>query len=426
MRPGLHTEFWRIAYLGLFALLFGWSVGHPAELLLIGCVIYMGWSFRGAETLFRWIDRGMRGSPPDEGGVWSEVGNTLHRQKRRDKTRTVKLRATIARISNLTEALDEGIVVLRDDLTVDLWNNAAKQLLQLRSSDRGAPITNLLRQPEFVRYMAVRPFVGFVELAADRHSQRVLKLSASEFGRGEIVLVVHDISPLRELEKLRREFVGNVSHELRTPLTVIKGYAETLSATLDPTLSASHRALEQISQQVKRMQALADDLIVMSKLESDTVLACSEATPLAPLLEQLITDATKLSEGRHTLRIDGLAQQPQWQVMMRSEEIVSALGNVLFNAVLHNPQGCNIVIALSQHRHHIEVAISDDGVGIAAESLPRVTERFYRGDNSRNSDTGGSGLGLAIVKHLLQRCGGELTVTSRLGHGSCFTCKLPC
>lgn len=425
MRPGLQTELWRLTYVGLFSLLFGFSVGQPLLLLIAGGMVYLIWSYRRVENIFRWIDRGMRGTPPDEGGVWSEFGNTLNRQKRRDKSKTSKLRATIARISSLTEALDEGIIVLRKDLTVDLWNSAAKHYLQLRSSDRGTPITNLLRQPEFVRYIRQRPFSGAVELPLDRQTERTLKISASEFGRGEIVVVIHDVSSLRQLEQLRREFVGNVSHELRTPLTVIKGYTETLAGTISQEQTGTHRALEQISQQVKRMQALADDLIVMSKLESETSVACSEPMDLLPALEQLLADAKKLSNGRHQIQTEGLEQLERCQVLMRSEDCTSAVGNILFNAVRHNPQGCDITLTVVQRIDSVEVTIRDEGVGIDSENLPRITERFFRGDNSRNSDTGGTGLGLAIVKHTLQRYGADLTITSQLGRGSAFTCQLP-
>ena len=425
MRPGLQTELWRLTYVGLFSLLFGFSVGQPLLLLIAGGVVYLIWSYRRVENIFRWIDRGMRGTPPDEGGVWSEFGNTLNRQKRRDKSKTSKLRATIARISSLTEALDEGIIVLRKDLTVDLWNSAAKHYLQLRSSDRGTPITNLLRQPEFVRYIRQRPFSGAVELPLDRQTERTLKISASEFGRGEIVVVIHDVSALRQLEQLRREFVGNVSHELRTPLTVIKGYTETLAGTISQEQTGTHRALEQISQQVKRMQALADDLIVMSKLESETSVACSEPMDLLPALEQLLADAKKLSNGRHQIQTEGLEQLERCQVLMRSEDCTSAVGNILFNAVRHNPQGCDITLTVVQRIDSVEVTIRDEGVGIDSANLPRITERFFRGDNSRNSDTGGTGLGLAIVKHTLQRYGADLTITSQLGRGSAFTCQLP-
>jgi len=425
MRPGLQTELWRIAYVGLFSLLFGLSVGYPTELLLLGGTLYMLWTFNTIERLFRWIDRGMRGSPPDQGGVWSEIGNTLNRQKRRDKARTGKLRSTIARISSLTEALDEGIVVLRDDLTVDLWNSAAKQYLQLRSSDRGAPITNLLRQPEFVSYIAQRPFEGAVELQLGVRGERAVKISASEFGRGEIVVVIHDVTALRQLERLRTEFVGNVSHELRTPLTVIKGYVETLGDVIDPRQAATHRALGQIGEQVKRMQALADDLIVMSKLESAGAVECSEPVAAMTVVEQLLADAGKLSAGRHTIELSAPSDAANWQLLVRQEDLASALGNLLFNAVSHNPSGCAITVQLREIAGQLEVAIKDNGVGIASEAVPRITERFYRADSSRNSETGGSGLGLAIVKHIVQRYGGNLSVESRLGAGSTFTCTLP-
>ena len=421
MRPGMNSELWRIVLVGLFALSFGWSLGYPLEILLLGAGLYLLWTFRIISLLFTWIDQGMRGIPPDADGVWGEISDTLNRQRRRHRRTQEKMRRTINRVTRLTEALDEGILVLRSDLTLDWWNSSASALLGLRSSDRGSAIMNLVRDPEFVQYMHQDKFEGSVELASVVQADQLLKFTASSFGDDEIVLVITDITRLNNLEQLRKEFVGNVSHELRTPLTVIRGYIETLQDTADANKGVA-RAYEHMADQVSRMQALADDLILLSRLEADSQQPAIEPIDVHQMLASISAEAEQLSGGKHSLSVDC----PE-SLIINSENssLRSALSNIVFNGVRHNPEGANISIAVVAYADCIDVIIKDDGVGIDPEEIPRLTERFYRGDSSRNSNTGGTGLGLAIVKHSLNRCGGELVISSRLGQGATFSCRLP-
>ena len=229
MRPGMHTEIWRLVFVCLFSLLFGLSLGAPFELFLCGVVLYILWTFRVISKIFNWIDKGMRGIPPDTDGVYGEISDTLNRQRRRHRRTQEKMRRTINRVTRLTEALNEGILVLHNDLTIDWWNGSAAKLLGLRPSDRTSPVINLIRDPAFVDYITEKEFNGTIKLRSVGHSARILQLSASFFGKDDIVVVITDISRLDALEQLRKEFVGNVSHELRTPLTVMRGYLETLS-----------------------------------------------------------------------------------------------------------------------------------------------------------------------------------------------------
>ncbi len=417
----MHTEIWRIVLVGLFSFVFGWSLGYPFEILFAGVGLYFLWTFHIISLLFGWIDKGMRGIPPDADGVWGEISDTLNRQRRRHRRAQEKMRRTINRVSRLTEALEEGILVLRSDRTLDWWNSAATNLLGLRSSDRGSAIINLIRDPEFVAYINQPEFKDSIELASSTHVGRLLKFSASVFGDDEIVLVITDITRLSSLEEMRKEFVGNVSHELRTPLTVIRGYIETLQDSGDNSAVAK-QAYGQMADQVDRMQALADDLILLSRLEAE-----GPATDLTPinlyeLLSSILTEAELLSGGVHKLH---LACPDHISVGSQGNSLHSAFSNIVFNAVRHNPNGANIEILAQQDAEHIVVSIKDDGVGIDPTEVPRLTERFYRGDNSRNSSTGGTGLGLAIVKHSLNQCGGDLTISSRMGHGATFICCLP-
>ena len=291
----------------------------------------------------------------------------------------------------------------------------------MRSTDRLTAVTNLIRDPVFVSYIAQKEFVGSIKLSSSDQVGATLQLSASYFGDDEIVLVITDITRLSNLEQLRKEFVGNVSHELRTPLTVMRGYLETLEdvAAKDPLLA---KAFAQMSNQVSRMQGLSDDLIMISRLESDDHQPILERINLKPMLEEIVAEAKVLGDGTHTISLV-CHQDPVIEADVK--DIRSVFGNIIFNAVRHNPRGANIIVRATSYTGFINISVKDDGIGIDPNEIPRLTERFYRGDSSRNSETGGSGLGLAIVKHALARNHGQLIINSRLGQGAEFVCRLP-
>ena len=417
----MSREIWRVVLISLFSVIFGFTLGSPFKILVAGLVIYSLWTFRVISQLFSWIDKGMRGFPPDADGCWGEISDTLNRQRRRHRRTQERMRRTINRITRLTGALEEGIVVLRSDLTIDWWNSSAAGLLALRSSDRGSAVTNLIRGPEFVRYISQKEFDGSLKLSSINPSDPILQVSASFFGADEIVLVVTDITRVTNLEQLRKEFVGNVSHELRTPLTVMRGYLETLQ-DMPGNSQMVDKAFSQMSDQVVRMEALANDLILISRLESDDQAPKVETVNLHQLLESIIAEAELLSEGKHLL---SLKCDEECSLDGDSTDLRSVLGNIVFNAVRHNPEGADIVIKVTRYKSFVNVSVKDSGKGIDPMEIPRLTERFYRGDSSRNSDTGGTGLGLAIVKHALSRCDGRLTINSRLGQGAEFVCRFP-
>lgn len=422
MRPGMHAELWRLCLVGLFSFLFGWSLGYPLEILLFSIAIYMAWTFSVISALFDWIDKGLKGIPPETTGVWGEISDTLNRQKRRHTRTTEKMRYTIKRISSLTEALDEGILVLRSDLTLDWWNSATRKLLGLQSSDRGSPAVNLIRDPRFVSFINSEKFDHSLELQSPTGEPKLLEFSASYFGEGEIVLVITDVTRLRNLEQMRKEFVGNVSHELRTPLTVLRGYLETMGDTLAVDNPTIEKAFSQMSDQVARMQSLADDLILLSRLEAETLTSEVSALELYPILAGIIEEAEVLSAGKHEFQ---LLCPEDTTLSIREKDLHSAISNLVFNAIRHNPEGAAVQVLVRHVGNTLEILVGDNGTGIDQTDIPRLTERFYRTESSRNSSTGGTGLGLAIVKHVLQRYGGVLTINSRLGHGAQFICRFP-
>ena len=229
-----------------------------------------------------------------------------------------------------------------------------------------------------------------------------------------------DITRLRQLEEMRKEFVGNISHELRTPLTVLTGYIETLQDQDMQNLPAAWpKALQQMGQQTERMNLLAEDLVMLSRLET-TDASHKVQVDLDQLFVPIIDNALALSGEKHTISINS-CDQPLLEG--DAKELHSALSNLVYNAVKHNPEGCDIAIVIKHNADALTVSISDTGLGIDPLHIPRLTERFYRADSSRATQSGGTGLGLAIVKHVLLRHNGELKIESTLGKGATFTCR---
>jgi two-component system, OmpR family, phosphate regulon sensor histidine kinase PhoR len=236
------------------------------------------------------------------------------------------------------------------------------------------------------------------------------------------LVLSQDITERERAEAMRRDFVANVSHEIRTPLTVLAGFIETLG-NLPLTEVERRRVLHLMAQQTQRMQTLVADLLTLAQLEGSPRPPADRWLPLARLLQAVEADARALSAGRHEIVFqpaDGV------QIAGAEAELQSAIGNLVNNAVRYTPESGRIEVTWQQHANGSgEIAVHDNGVGIAREHLPRLAERFYRVDGSRSRDTGGTGLGLSIAKHVVQRHGGELDIQSELGRGSTFRLLLP-
>lgn len=420
MQQGLRTELTRIALLAVALGIIGLVNGHVLLTLIIGGGLYMSWTLVKILRLYQWLENGAKGLPPDATGVWGDISNQLYRLQKRNAQAKINFRALVIRLRKITSALDEGLVILDTERCLEWWNPSATRLLGLREDDRYQPIVNLIRSPEFVIYIKAGQFDLPLECPAPGNEARILQFSASTFAQDEVALVVQDITRLRNLEKTRKDFVANISHELRTPLTVMTGYIETLESNLTAeTAPVWHKAVTQMAQQVKRMNLLTEDLMLLSRLESTPALI-AETVQLGALIPPIIENARALSAGQH--RFSFHCPEPV-SIQGASRELHSAFANLIYNAVKHNPEGCEIAVSISADDTGASVTIKDTGRGIDSRHLPRLTERFYRPDDGRSSQLGGTGLGLAIVKHVLLRHHGELFIDSALGKGSTFTCR---
>ena len=415
----------RLLLLVSVCLLLGLITGEYAWALVIGLAGYLGWHLQQLLRLHKWL-RTRQGdeAPPDGYGLWGEVFDSIYHLQRRDQKVRGRLQAVIDRVQESTAALKDAVIMLDRDGNLEWWNIAAEKLLGLKTpQDSGQQITNLVRDPRFIEYFENHNYNEPLELPSPVSDRLRLQFHITQYGNREHLMLVRDITRLFQLEQMRKDFVANVSHELRTPLTVISGYLETLLDNVEDVNPRWLRALQQMQQQGGRMQNLLNDLLLLAKLEATDYPSDNQPVAVDLLLLSIKNDAQALSGERHH-RIS-LEADPHLKLKGSETELRSAFSNLVFNAVKYTPDVGSIQIRWWGDEQGAHLSVQDSGLGIEAKHLPRLTERFYRVDSSRASNTGGTGLGLAIVKHVLLRHRARLDITSTLGKGSTFTCHFP-
>jgi two-component system, OmpR family, phosphate regulon sensor histidine kinase PhoR len=383
-----------------------------------GVLLLLFHHVRHVDLLVDWLKR--PGPVPDGRGSWDYVFALLHRFERTQTRQHQQIAKTLARFRQAGRAHPDGVVILGADNRIEWCNDTAEAYFDLNGeTDAGQPVTNLVRQPEFVAYVESGDYAHPVELRAPRGAGVILSVQIVPYGDAQKLLLSRDITRLEKLETMRRDFVANVSHELRTPLTVLSGFLETIKELkLDPQRSRDY--LDLMTEQGTRMQRIVDDLLTLSTLESAPDPSLDERVRIAPLLERLRADAEALSGGRHKIVFDAEAG---FDLLGAENEIASAFGNLVSNAIRYTPVGGEVSLTWRATANEAEFAVQDTGIGIAAEDIPRLTERFYRVDRGRSRETGGTGLGLAIVKHILTRHHAALDIKSEPGKGSRFAAR---
>lgn len=397
---------------------------HAWETFCGGLLLYLLYHLWYLTRLLQWLRGPLDGRVPTGWGIWEVAFAGLHRRVRIRLEQQQALSHALERFRRAGEALPDGVVVFNRHRQIDGLNARAAAHFGLNpATDRGQPLTNLIRQPDFVNYVEAGRYDEPLVLASDRVEGQTLQIQIIPYGDDQALLLSRDISQLERLENMRRDFVANVSHELKTPLTVVSGFVEMLVDDYDGfSREEALHYLNLVQDQSARMQHLIDDLLTLSALETGRSVALEERVAMAPLLATLQREAEALSAGRHTIR---LHDEGPAGLLGCSNELRSALGNLTSNAVRYTPEGGSIDIYWSREGEGGAFTVADTGIGIAPQHIPRLTERFYRVDRSRSRETGGTGLGLAIVKHVLTRHQGRLEVESEAGKGSRFTAHFP-
>lgn len=334
--------------------------------------------------------------------------------------------ARIDRYRLSLSALPEGVVLFRQGHTVEWCNPAAEKHLGLKLTKHMGMAFNLVfDNPKIIEYLENGDFSKPIEVKSHEIG-RILLLSAVVADKTHFIVVSRDITEQRRIDSMRKDFVANVSHELRTPLTVITGFLDMILRGKELDEKMLHEHLLLMQQESVRMQNLVNDLLSLSRLESKDEQQSDppEVVNMPKLVAGLAEDGVALSRGRHTIDTDITANQA---VLGQVDEIRSACLNLVTNAVRYTPDGGKIQISwhFNPDDQTATFAVKDNGIGIDAEDIPRLTERFYRVDKSRSREKGGTGLGLAIVKHVAIRNHCQLRIESEPGKGSTFSLVFP-
>jgi two-component system phosphate regulon sensor histidine kinase PhoR len=416
----------RLALIFAGAGLLGWMTGEFTLCLLLAALGGLVWQLGQLYRLDRWLHGDPAASPPWASPVWQEVAAHTARLRRQSRKRKRKLSRLLQQFQQATAALPDAAVVLAEDDRVMWCNSASQTLLGLSPGrDVGLPITHLLRHPLFVAFLNPRipRDNDRVEFPSPVDDGLLLGARIVPYGKKQRLLLATDISRIRRLEQMQRDFVANVSHELRTPLTVIAGYLETLLDSEDVALDHWRQPLRGMQQQSSRMLHIIEDLLLLARLESQKERSPRRPIAIPKLLTDIAEDALALS-GDLGHRIEVIADPELW-IRGCEKELRSAFSNLVFNAVRYTPAEGRIEMRWWVDESGVHLAVKDNGEGIAPQHLPRLTERFYRVNRDRSRGSGGTGLGLSIVKHILNNHGGQLQIASELGAGSVFTCDFP-
>ncbi|TCT11200.1 phosphate regulon sensor histidine kinase PhoR [Paralcaligenes ureilyticus] len=416
--------------IGLWGLL-GWACGawiDPAAgwpIFAFGLILMILVSGQQIARIAKWV-KDISRPPPPAVGPWDDILAPIYRQLRKNSAQIEQLNRHVDGIMLAAEALPDGAITLNEEMQVTWCNQTATEHTGLNlQTDRNFSILNILRAPEFALYARQNswPAPVLLHLSQSGHDKSLL-VQLTPYGVGQFLIVTRDVTQIEKMETTRKDFVANVSHELRTPLTVLTGFLETLHDMPQASISDEQRSHYQtlMLDQAQRMQAIVNDLLTLSTLESSPTVE-GEPVRVSALIHNALKQVEMLSHDQHIF-VQNIAED--LGIVGIESELASAISNLLTNALRYTPKDGTITVSwYTTETGQACYSVQDTGIGIASQDIPRLTERFYRVDRGRSRATGGTGLGLAITKHVAMRHGAELSIHSRLGAGSLFTLHFP-
>lgn len=399
--------------------------GYPLAASLLGLVLYLGVQMAYAYRLHRWLVAGGR-DVPEAFGVWQEIYLEFYQLNQRNRNRKKRLKNIVSEFQASTAALPDGAVVLDAHGRIVWFNQAAAALLALRSPhDMGQRIVNLVRHPRFAAYLAAGEHdQPEIEVPSAVREGAVVSLRVIPYGNDQRLLIARDVSAQKQLEATRRDFVANASHELRTPLTVLRGYLEMMAEETDESgsLARWQSPVREMGEQATRMSRIIESLLKLARIEAEGYQQRQEVVNVPELINRVVSDAQRASQREHPVETE---IQADLFLYGRPGELESVFSNLIGNALRYTPGDGDIIVYWWHTDEAAYFAVTDGGVGVETRHIERLTERFYRVDDSRESGSGGTGLGLSIVKHCLEHHEAELSIASERNIGSTFTCRFP-
>ena len=398
----------------------GWSLGVPfigLSLGLLAVVVYWGHHLRLVQ---RWLDN-PEGEPPEGSGLWGRIFDNVFLLQRRNRETQSRLESALDYLQDSLASMRDAAIIVDTRGNIAWVNESANFLLGIRfPDDRGQPLLNLIRLPEFHAYFDGEDHSTPLRILPSSDSERCLQVEMSRFGAGDRLIFVRDVSETFKLEQMRQDFVANVSHELRTPLTVIKGYIDTLEGLPELDSPRLTRPLKNMSEQASRMETILRDLLWLSRIESVETQRKTELIDVGALASETASELQTAFSDRE------LQSDIERNIYVHGDraELHSALSNLVINGLKYSDDG-PVLIEWKKRGDRGIFSVTDFGVGISEQHIPRLTERFYRVDRSRSQRIGGTGLGLAIVKHVATSHLAELDIRSEIGRGSTFSLEFP-
>ena len=410
----------RVAALLAAAGLLGWYYGEPLWAVagtLVALVVHWLIQMRRVQI---WLQNPEQ-PPPEIYGIWGDLLSRIYQQHKKSREAQARLQSTIDYLQDSFASMRDGVAIVDYNGVLKWFNEPAGELLSLRTADSGQTLMNLVRAPEFLSYFNLGDFSEPLEYRTAGDAGTWLRVEITRFGDGDRLLFIRDVTAAVRMENVRKDFVANVSHELRTPLTVISGYLGNFlgdPGRVDPRYL---KPLQQMLQQAVRMENLLKELLWLSRIESEQGLEKHMPIDMAALLAELL-DEIRTAEPDRKVELE-LATD--YKVPGDYRELYSAVSNLLWNAIKYSEEGSAVKVSWERKTGGYQLTVTDRGIGIDAMHIPRLTERFYRVEDSRSSATGGTGLGLAIVKHVAVTHGARLQIESKLGQGSTFSLVFP-
>ena len=383
-------------------------------------IFYIGRHLWSVSQFEKWVKGGTKQAYPPRSGSWSELSHIVSIRQRALEKRADLQNYKSEQFHAASMALPIAILSLTEDNKIEWFNKTAQNLLSVKQSDAGRKIEALVRKPDFIQYLKLGHYDKplFVEFFTGH--ARVFRCDIFDYHEGHRLLLLEDVNELYQLAQIRRDFIANASHELRTPLTVLNGYLEMMIDMPDQIPTIWSKPLDQMHHQSVRMQAIIEDLLTLSKIESDTLMSETEQVKVDEILESIEIDTRYLYGEEYEINF---SIEKNLYLLGVAESLKSVFTNLISNAFRYTLKGGTVNVRWYSDSNGAHFEVEDTGIGVAKEHISRLTERFYRTDTARSRETGGTGLGLAIVKHVLEKHDSRLKVSSQVAKGSVFGCE---
>ena len=361
-----------------------------------------------------------------------DLANVLNYMAEEIKNKMKKISYEEAKLNTVISSMFEGIMLTDEKGQILMMNPSLRKLFLIDSPPEGKRPIEILRNND-IQDMVDNIIKEHRRLAKEENltgpaGEKTILVNGAPVIKDAVmegvILVFHDITELRRLERVRQDFVANVSHELRTPLSNIKGYSETLLGGAMRDTANSKEFIDIIYRESERLSKIIDDLLDISRMESGKVKMVFLPVEAGPAIKKVV-DVLKNSTAGKSINIELSIQDNLPKMLADEGRFTQVLLNLLDNAIKYTPERGNIRITVSKKENFVQIEVADTGAGIPEKDIPRIFERFYRVDKARSRELGGTGLGLSIVKHIVQAHGGEVGVTSTLGKGSTFSFTIP-